>query len=89
MAGLAEALRALYEAAAPRDDDLGELGEILGLSSDAAPAHVDEDWAAFLDKWRYGPEQRAAIRRTLYDNWAPVVRREVFSPVAAPEDEPE
>ena len=87
MAGLAEALRALYEAAAPRDDDLGELGEILGLSSDAAPSHVDEDWAAFLDKWRYGPDQRAAIRRTLYDNWAPVVRREVFSPVAAPEDE--
>ena len=87
MAGLAEALRALYEAAAPRDDDLGELGEILGLSSDAAPSHVDEDWAAFLDKWRYGPDQRAAIRRTLYDNWAPVVRREVSSPVAAPEDE--
>ena len=75
MAGLAEALRALYEAAAPRDDDLGELGEILGL--DTAPSsHVDEDWAAFLDKWRYGPDQRAAIRRTLYDNWAPVVRRE-------------
>jgi hypothetical protein len=73
MAGLAEALRALYEAAAPRDDDLGELGEILGLSSDAAPSHVDEDWAAFLDKWRYGPDQRAAIRQTLYDNWAPVV----------------
>ena len=85
MAGLAEALRALYEAAAPRDDDLGELGEILGLSSDAAPSHVDEDWAAFLDKWRYGPDQRAAIRRTLYDNWAPVVRREVFSPVAPDE----
>ena len=85
MAGLAEALRALYEAAAPRDDDLGELGEILGLSSDAAPAHVDEDWAAFLDKWRYGPDQRAAIRRTLYENWAPVVRQEVFSPI--PEDE--
>ena len=76
MAGLAEALRALYEAAAPRDDDLGELGEILGLSSDAAPSQVDEDWAAFLDKWRYGPDQRAAIRRTLYDNWAPVVRKE-------------
>ena len=75
MAGLAEALRALYEAAAPRDDDLGELGEILGL--DTAPSsHVDEDWAAFLDKWRYGPDQRAAIRRTLYDNWAPVVRKE-------------
>ena len=85
MAGLAEALRALYEAAAPRDDDLGELGEILGLSSDAAPSHVDEDWAQFLDKWRYGPDQRAAIRRTLYDNWAPVVRREVFSPVAPDE----
>ena len=85
MAGLAEALRALYEAAAPGDDDLGELGEIPGLSPDAAPAHVDEDWAAFLDKWRYGPEQRAAIQRTLYDNWAPVVRREVFSPI--PEDE--
>ena len=31
MAGLAEAPRALYEAAAPRDDDLGELGEILGV----------------------------------------------------------
>ena len=76
MAGLAEALRALYEAAAPRDDDLGELGEILGLSSDAAPSHVDEDWAAFLDKWRYGPDQRAAIRQTLYDNWAPIVRKE-------------
>ena len=75
MAGLAEALRALYEAAAPRDDDLGELGEILGL--DTAPSsHVDEDWAAFLDKWRYGPDQRAAIRRTLYENWAPVVRKE-------------
>ena len=81
MAGLAEALRALYEAAAPRDDDLGELGEILGLSSDAAPSHVDEDWAAFLDKWRYGPDQRAAIRRTLYENWAPIVRKEVYSPI--------
>ena len=85
MAGLAEALRALYEAAAPRDDDLGELGEILGLSpfSENAASEVDEDWAAFLDKWRYGPDQRAAIRRTLYENWAPIVRN------AAPEDEPE
>merc|ERR1712072_667487 len=81
--GIARALRG--RGAARRR--FGELGEILGLSSDAAPAHVDEDWAAFLDKWRYGPEQRAAIRRTLYDNWAPIVRREVFSPVAAPEDE--
>ena len=83
MAGLAEALRALYEAAAPRDDDLGELGEILGLSpfSENAASEVDEDWAAFLDKWRYGPDQRAAIRRTLYENWAPIVRKEVYSPI--------
>lgn len=71
MLGLPEALRALYDAVAPRDD-LGELGAVLGLSSDLPV--IDDEWSQFLDKWGYGPDQRAAIRQMLHENWAPVVR---------------
>ena len=72
MAGLAEALRVVRGRGAARRR-LGGTGRDLGLVGRGASSR-GRGRAAFLDKRRYGPDQRAAIRRTLYENRAPVVR---------------
>ena len=60
MPGLSEQVEALLSAVQPWEEVSAGEGKA------TPPAEADEEWVKFTKKWRYGPEQREAIRSELF-----------------------